>query len=360
MSDELIDAIFEAAVLPDAWPHVLDGLSRVASAVGTTLFTSDTQSVFRWTSSPSIRPLMERWVAEDWQARCQRPMRMLKANRQGFIRDVDVYTHDELEADESYHGFFRPNGLGWAAGTFVNIPTGDVAVFSIERAHDLGPVIQTELDALDELRPHLSRAALLSIRLERERVRSAVQLLEALGLPATAVTASGQVVVANTAFSMASEHLTIGAYDRLMFKSPAAEGRVRDVLAGIRSSGRGGSSLPLRSSSGDASVLHIVPVRRAVHDIMGRSDAFIIVTPVAAKGAPDAALIAGLFDLSDSEARVAAQVSQGMTIDAIALRQGVSRETIRSHLKSVFIKLGVHRQAELVAVLANIPNAKGT
>lgn len=354
MHDELIDAIFEAAVVPENWPHVLEGLSRVASAVGTTLFTSDTQSVFRWTSSPSIRGLMELWVAEDWQARCQRPARMLTANRNGFVRDVDVYTPEELEADESYHGFFRPNGLGWAAGTFVHVPTGDVAIFSIERAHDRGPVSPNEVSALDELRPFLSRAALLAVRLEHEKMRSAVELLNTLNLPAAAVTRAGQVVASNSLFEMADEHVSIGGFDRLKFSNPAAERRVGEVLDRVRHSGAGGTSLPLRSPSKSPAVLHVLPVRRTVHDIVGRAEAFIVITPVNAKGPPEAALIAGLFDLSDRESKVAACIARGMQIDAIALQQGVSRETVRSHLKNIYNKIGVRRQADIVALLAGI------
>ena len=44
-----------------------------------------------------------------------------------------------------------------------------------------------------------------------------------------------------------------------------------------------------------------------------------------------------------------------MTVKDIARAQGTSLNTVRSQLKSVFEKLGVHRQSELVRSLLSGP-----
>ena len=77
----------------------------------------------------------------------------------------------------------------------------------------------------------------------------------------------------------------------------------------------------------------------------------LIITKVAPASGANAAIIQGLFDFSPAEARVAQAISSGLQIAQIARNHGVSSETVRSQLKSVFAKTGTSRQVELVRLL---------
>jgi DNA-binding CsgD family transcriptional regulator len=57
------------------------------------------------------------------------------------------------------------------------------------------------------------------------------------------------------------------------------------------------------------------------------------------------------FDLTVAECRVAAEAAEGCTPSEIAVRLGLSVHTVRSHLKRMFPKAGVHSQAGLVRAL---------
>jgi len=57
------------------------------------------------------------------------------------------------------------------------------------------------------------------------------------------------------------------------------------------------------------------------------------------------------FGFTASESLVAERLARGLTVPQIALQLGISIETVRCHLKQAFVKAGVHRQAELVAVM---------
>jgi DNA-binding CsgD family transcriptional regulator len=70
---------------------------------------------------------------------------------------------------------------------------------------------------------------------------------------------------------------------------------------------------------------------------------------------PDDELLAALFGLSPAEARLARAVLTGCTASEYARRAGVRVATIRSQLHSIFVKTGVHRQAQLVALLSKVP-----
>jgi DNA-binding CsgD family transcriptional regulator len=60
------------------------------------------------------------------------------------------------------------------------------------------------------------------------------------------------------------------------------------------------------------------------------------------------------FGLTRCEARLAAALSTGSSLNEIASRRGVEIGTIRGQLKSVFIKTETKRQPELVSMLARL------
>ena len=43
----------------------------------------------------------------------------------GFLTDLDILTPDELDREPIYRDFWRPQGVGWAVGTTIPIPTGE-------------------------------------------------------------------------------------------------------------------------------------------------------------------------------------------------------------------------------------------
>ena len=61
------------------------------------------------------------------------------------------------------------------------------------------------------------------------------------------------------------------------------------------------------------------------------------------------------FGLTRAEARVVARLARGLSPREIASELGVSVETVRSHLKRSYAKVGVRGQAELVASVVRLP-----
>lgn len=61
-----------------------------------------------------------------------------------------------------------------------------------------------------------------------------------------------------------------------------------------------------------------------------------------------------LFGLTEREADVAALLGEGKSTESTALQLGISQHTVRQHIKAVFSKIHIERQAELVALLARL------
>jgi DNA-binding CsgD family transcriptional regulator/PAS domain-containing protein len=67
--------------------------------------------------------------------------------------------------------------------------------------------------------------------------------------------------------------------------------------------------------------------------------------------------IAAIHGLTRTEAKVASALAAGVSLEHAAQELNVSVTTARSHLRSIFLKLGVGRQPELVALLLTGVNA---
>jgi DNA-binding CsgD family transcriptional regulator len=70
---------------------------------------------------------------------------------------------------------------------------------------------------------------------------------------------------------------------------------------------------------------------------------------------PSEELLGALFSLTRAEARLARGVIAGCTLGEYARHAGVRMSTIRTQLRSIFVKSGVTRQADLVALLSRVP-----
>ena len=140
-------------------------------------------------------------------------------------------TTEEINASDFYTELLRPRGLGWCVGTSIRSPAGDTLVFSIEKAHAKGPVPRTVAEQLDGLRPHLARASLLSGRLGLDRAKSTVATLEAIGLPAAALTPNGRVVSANAGFLASEPRIRIGAGNVIQLASAPAQALLMEAIS---------------------------------------------------------------------------------------------------------------------------------
>ncbi len=58
-----------------------------------------------------------------------------------------------------------------------------------------------------------------------------------------------------------------------------------------------------------------------------------------------------VYELTETESRVAWQLAEGGTLDQVAARLGIAHNTLRHHLERIFQKTGTHRQADLVRML---------
>ena len=229
MDPELVDRIYECSVVPELWPDVLEEVRRIAGCSSGTLFITKGDVQF-WTASPDARKPAEKFVKEGWFWRGQIFARLFAARHAGFLTELDHFTPDELDREPIYTSFWRPHGVGSAAGMVIPIPTGENVSFILTRWADRGPVDRTSILKLDELRPHLARSVLISARLQLERARIASETLGALGLPALVLNEQGKALACNSLADVLGSYVQWRAFDRISLKDKAADRLLQDAL----------------------------------------------------------------------------------------------------------------------------------
>lgn len=121
---------------------------------------------------------------------------------------------------------------------------------------------------------------------------------------------------------------------------------LRSELADARQRALCQPSRPVTIDLGDAVIAIMAAVAR---DSIGENVAVLAYEITPRDSTPAAALKAA--GLTQAESRVAMTMARGGTASDAALELGVSRETIRTHLKSVYSKLGVHSRTQLSELL---------
>ena len=358
--DALIDRIYDAGLSPELWPAVLEDVARFVDGIGAVLVTFREQRPL-WISSPPLAQGGMNTFANA-AAALHRGERIVAARHASFVTEADLFAPDEGENQAAYSERMRPRGFGWWTATTITLPNGDTLLFDIERSLERAPLEGETLEALDVLRPHLVRAASLSSRLGAERARGAVEVLAALGLPAAVLRRSGKLLVANAPFTALMPAVAREGRERLTLSDSRADTRLLRLLAGVDRleapdappADDPGIAIPAQADA-PARVLHLVEMSHPAQDVFIGASWVLIATAVLPRATPAAELLQGLFDLTPSEARVARLVADGRTVEQIAASLGLSRETVRTHLKGALAKVGVNRQVELVRLLAAIP-----
>lgn len=349
--ETLVDHIYEAGIVPERWPGVLDDLAQIADGEGAMIF-SAAPGPSRWVSSPGIHERIDRWTKSPFATKNARSERLIPNIENRFLTDLDRFTPEELDNEPFYTQILRPSGLGWCVGTSIRSPAGDTLVVSLEKAFERGPVPRAIAEQLDELRPHLARAGVLAGRLGLDRARTAVATLELIGLPAAAVTQDGRAVAANAGFADSAACVGIGARDQVQFKAPAAQSMFLEALLRPASLAQTGRSIPVAGTAESAPLIaHVLPLKLAGLDVFTGAVSILYLTPLTRQSSPAPELLQALFDLTPAESRVASLLVDGGSVDAITKLQGISANTVRTQLKAVFAKTGVERQAELVSLL---------
>jgi DNA-binding CsgD family transcriptional regulator len=174
-----------------------------------------------------------------------------------------------------------------------------------------------------------------------------LELLDRMNCGAALLDQSGSVVRLNSAaqrcLAKHNSSYRPQAGQELQFVTQA----LRRLLGGPIEIDRLGQSPRIVQSSGGRPL--IVHIRKLAQ--LGDRPAVLTLVDLDECLEPNVNILRNVFGLTKAEAKLAARLACGETIEDIAEEHGVSISTARVQLKSIFTKTGTSRQAELVSLL---------
>lgn len=349
----LVDRIYEAAFVPDLWPDVLSEIGALSTAPAGALLVFDGKLPLGIRTTEIIRAIIEDFVATgEWKDNERLPY-FQQNPFTGFVIAQEYYPAEFLAAEPTFQAGLKI-GLDSQVGTIIPMPGGELVVYVFEKWRRDGPHTQDDVDTLNCLHPHLARAGLLAARLNLQQAQASVSALAAMAVPAAILRASGRVLATNPLFDAMPWLFLPGAHDRLVLAGKAADALLQQTLmAGQGAIKPAVRSIPVAARDDrPALILHVLPLRRAAHEIFSGADMLLIATPVGASlMVPSPTILTGLFDLSPAEARLAAALAAGSVLKEASAQNGITVKTARSYLEQIFRKTGTRQQSELVALL---------
>jgi len=243
-------------------------------------------------------------------------------------------------------------------GVDLRIGSGFEARLRLSRAPGGPPFTADERQWVEKIIPHLRQGLELYQKLESSRSERAVMLdtAEQFAVGTVLLDAGYRVLKLNeVAASILAEAdgLRLVA-SRIVLDQPGSDKAFRTLLTEVRS-GEGAARrlFSIERPSGRAEVTAVVqPV--PVHSFMQAASTPVIalfLTDPSRKRVIEGAVVSKLFALTPTEGNIAAALANGLSVSDVAQQLGIAENTVRAHLRSIFPKIGIKRQLQLVNII---------
>lgn len=371
MTDDLVDRIYEAAFAPQNWLNVIEDLAKASGSTAGGILVLESDDAPR--GMPLFRQgdivgfLAAERLSEAMLNVAGFPSRpILRANRwfarrlqgyQGFIRSADVMTEEEMSGDPVQHALIAA-GLNSETSLMTPTSNAEAVVVALFRRADESAHDEAAISALNVYGPHLSRASLISARLGLAWAERTVSALQAIGLPAAVLRGSGVVLATNEPFDQMHATFLPAAFGRITLVDKAAAAAFAEALesASTRRSDAVRSIPVAARDHAPAIIVHVIPIVRSAFDIFTGAEILVAATTIQANSSPPSpSLLTSLYNLTPAEARLAAALSSGQSLEAAAAAGQITVKSARTYLERIFAKTGTNRQSGLVALLRSVP-----
>lgn len=347
-------ALAEAAIDPSRWATALQTVETCTKSCGALMLPVAGDVPFI-SCTPSMEESFDVYVRGEWYGRDERYRGRSALISRGVFTDDDCMAADEREKSPFYQDFLAAQQLTGFAGVRVG-RHGAIWNLSLQRSAKEGAYTAQELSCLRDLAAGLDVIAQTSVMLARAQGQAALDAFQFSRRAAFLMNRAGEVAHLNEAArQMLGGELQV-VHKRLCASDRAGTQALELALRRLLWT-RDISVVPpiaLRKRTGGRFVVYAMSLSRQTASPLSAWHAVLIVTDTDAKVSWAAETLSKAFDLSPAEARLAAAIGSGEELGAYAARNNLSKETVRNQLKSIFGKTGTHRQAELVARLAQL------
>lgn len=276
----------------------------------------------------------------------------------------EIYTqemfhdYDTLTRSETHNDFFRRLGMDHIIHSFLEKGTRYRAGLFIRRDDGAGRFEESDFEIFRILLPHVRQTLRMRNRMALTESRTAglESLLNALSFGTVFLDRRGEIRFANRCASAILDEqdgLCVDRTGRLQAFDRSGDAALQQGILAVALGGvTTERTVAIARPSGKASygVTICRPPRRDADPTAG--GALLFLTDPDRNARPSAEALSGLFGLTPAEQRVAQALCAGLAPKAIAGALNVSENTVKSHLKAIFLKTGAVSQADFQRIVS--------
>ncbi len=355
----IISASYDAALSPPLWREVLTALAENIGLAGAAYLVVDKHTA-EIDCLSVVGPAAE--IRDDY-VRLYAPYDLYKdlldsTPPRRLVRLSDSVPASVLRLNPWYNDCVRKYGISDVVGAKLFDSATHTVYLGIHEQKDREIRSSARTALLQELIDPLSKAARMQAHLHAAGLRShaALGTLDQLSFGWFATESNGHIVEMNRA----ADRIVESGYgfrvrnNQLGARRSAEHAKLCTLFARAtaRTGSKAGSMLVTRHRGLQPYVAMVSPLSPR-HSVYNRPLAMVTVTTFGEQPIIDSRLT-DLFGLSPAEVRLAAALLSGKRLTDIAATHGVEVTTLRTQLSSIFRKVGVKRQVDLVTLLSQL------
>jgi DNA-binding CsgD family transcriptional regulator len=356
---EAVEAAFsEAAINPALWARALNVVTAQTESFGAILVPVAGNHLPNVPISDRMEASFSAYLNGGWHLRDERNNGAAIMKKNGVVDDLEIVNIEEIKKHPYYQDFLAPVGLRWFAG--VKVACGDdLWCLSVQRSVEQTPFSSEEKRKLALLSKRLSSAAAISRALGFSTANAALDAFEVSNTAILLIDRFGNVIRAN----QSAEDLLKGdvriSRGKIAAKDHNAARAVERAIHQLLETRDAALAAPIPlPREGQLPILvYLIKLSSLSANSLAECKAVAVLIDPDKRWIPTETTLRASFGFTAAEARLAARISSGAALESVAESLGISKETGRNQLKSIFAKTGVHRQAELVAVVGSTANA---
>lgn len=374
---EFLDLLYEAAYDPAAW---IPAFQRLGDILGSNSVWLSEHNVIENTGGSEDDPkvwvdpdYLQRYVDYYWScnpiAKTEDPVQFLRDWKLLVHTDADCVPRDELVRTEFYNDFLKPQRVGDIMIMRLARMGNEIAVLNLSRDERRGRYDQAEMEWAQAHHHDIIRVYHMSRKFgrERKRQRDVDALLDLSPNGFFLLDAGGIIRHTNRAGEkLLAETSTFRVdHGKLRAAQPSVSKQLEALIALAASPDaekrRSGSmAIPSPRSTLPLSVL-VTPIgANRLAPIQPGLSVCVCVTDLNAEMQLPRGPLETAFGLTDAEIRVAQAMFEGASLQEIAARFGISHNTVRVQLASIFDKTHTNRQVDLIAMLSRLSHARAS
>jgi DNA-binding CsgD family transcriptional regulator len=342
-------AFSEAATNPAAWAWALDVVAAQTEACGAVLIPIAGNLPPNLPCSDRVNGSVRYFL------RGARPIQdELSDGRHVTFRNGVDHLQNADEMNIPAQDLFAPVE-GWWAG--IKVECGDRSwCLSIQRSLQQQPFSPEEKCELAQLSKSLSWAATISRNIGFVTTKAALDAFEFSSTAVLLIDRFGSIFRAN----QSAERLLEGGPElsrgKLVCKDQTAARAIEQALCKFlaTSAATRSTPMPICRYRKRPLLVYLLKLSSLSGNPFAECQAMAVLVDPDRRWMPTEIALRASFGFTPAEAKLAARISSGAPLNAVAASLGITKQTLKSLLKIVFAKAGVHRQAELVALIGGL------